>query len=773
MGYVLGIDLGTTFTAAAVGEAGSVEIYPLSDQAHVIPSVLVLRADGEVLVGEVAQRRAVTEPARAAREFKRRLGDPTPLLLGGTPYGADALMAMLLRAVVDQVATIKGEPPELVCLTHPASYGEYKQDLLRQVAQQANVPNWVLTTEPQAAAVNHAASERVTPGDVLAVYDLGGGTFDAALVRAEEGGSFRLLGTPEGLERIGGIDFDQAVLAHVDAAVDGQIGELDLTDPVAAGAVARLRLECRMAKEALSADNDVSIPVMLPNLSTEVRLRRSEFEAMIRPRVDDTIDALSRAVRSAGLGVEDLAATLLVGGSSRIPLVRERVRELTDRPIALDAHPKHSIALGAARVALAGGAPTVAAAPEPAAEVAPLPEDTQQAAAVVPVAVPPAEAPPAAPVSQEPETISTPVVAAPAPAAAPVAEPAAPAPAKRRSRVPLVAALVLVAAVLGGVLFVVLTKDEGDDGGSADTAQGADQPPADDEGGDEPSATTVAATGGTQVLNVPSGTEPFRLVATDAGVFVTNAGDARVVQLDPTSGELLNEFDLGGEPAGIDGDGTAVWASNFDTDQVVRIDLATGEMTPIDVGAGPRNVAVNSTAVWVADIDDDTVTQIDMASASVVNQFPVGGAPRGIAATDDAVWVSNSDDGTVTQIDPVNGVVVATVDVGGNPGGVAITDGAVWVTDSDTDTVIRIDPATQSVAQTTAVGTDPGGMTTDGTYVYVSNSGDDTVAQIDASTGEVVDLLTTGDGPAGLDVSGAGLWVANNLDGTVSLITPG
>jgi YVTN family beta-propeller protein len=768
MGYVLGVDLGTTFTAAAVGEAGSVEIYPLSDQAHVIPSVLVLREDGEVLVGEVAQRRAVTEPGRAAREFKRRLGDPTPLLLGGTPYGADALMAMLLRAVVDQVATIKGEPPELVCLTHPASYGEYKQDLLRQVAQQANVPNWVLTTEPQAAAVNHAASERVNPGDVLAVYDLGGGTFDAALVRAEEGGSFRLLGTPEGLERIGGIDFDQAVLAHVDAAVDGQVSELDLGDPVAAGAAARLRLECRMAKEALSADNDVSIPVMLPNLSTEVRLRRSEFEAMIRPRVDDTIDALSRAVRSAGLGVEDLAATLLVGGSSRIPIVRERVRELTDRPIALDAHPKHSIALGAARVALAGGAPTVAAAPEPATEVEPLPEDTQPAA-VVPVAVPPPA--PEAPVSQEPVTVSTPaVVPAPAPAAAPT--PPEP-PAKRRSRAPLVALLVVVALALGGVLFVVLTRDEGDDGGAADTAAaGTDPPPADD-GGDEPSETTVAATGGTEVLTVPSGTQPFRLVATDAGVFVTNVGDGRVVQLDPSTGELLNEFDLGGEPAGIDGDGTAVWASNYDADQVVRIDLATGETAPIDVGAGPRNVAVNSTSVFVADIDDDTVTQIDMASASVVNQFPVGAAPRGIAATDDAVWVSNSDDGTVTQIDPVNGVVVATVEVGGSPGGVAITDGSVWVTDSDTDTVIRIDPSAQSVAQTTGVGTDPGGMTTDGTYVYVSNSGDDTVAQIDAASGEVVDLLTTGDGPAGLDITSAGLWVANNLDGTVSLITPG
>ena len=97
MEYSLGIDLGTTYSAAAISRDGRVEIFPLGERAATIPSVVVLRADGEVLTGEAAERRALAEPTRMAREFKRRLGDPTPIILGGTPYGAEALIAHLLR----------------------------------------------------------------------------------------------------------------------------------------------------------------------------------------------------------------------------------------------------------------------------------------------------------------------------------------------------------------------------------------------------------------------------------------------------------------------------------------------------------------------------------------------------------------------------------------------------------------------------------------------------------------------------------------------------
>ncbi len=348
MTYSLGVDLGTTFSAAAVADGGRPEVFTLGTVAPVIPSVVVLRADGEVLVGEAAERRALTEPTRTAREFKRRLGDPAPLILGGTPYGAEALMARLLRWIVEAVKQRQGGAPELIAVTHPANYGPYKLDLLDEMVRLADTGPVLFVTEPEAAAINYAERDRLDPGQVVAVYDFGGGTFDAAVVGKTITG-FELLGRPEGMDRLGGIDFDQAVFSHVNEAVDGSIQEADTSDPSVRTALARLRADCRVAKESLSTDTDVTIPVVLPGLHTEVRLTRSEFEAMVRPRLEETVASLERAVRSTGREMAQIEKVLLVGGSSRIPLVAEMVRAATGRPTAVDAHPKHAIALGAAR----------------------------------------------------------------------------------------------------------------------------------------------------------------------------------------------------------------------------------------------------------------------------------------------------------------------------------------------------------------------------------------------------------------------------------------
>ena len=111
MEYSLGIDLGTTYSAAATARDGRIEIFQLGERAATIPSIVVLRADGEVLTGDAAERRSLSEPTRTAREFKRRLGDPTPIILGGTPYGAEALLAHLLRAIVVRVTEQSGGAP--------------------------------------------------------------------------------------------------------------------------------------------------------------------------------------------------------------------------------------------------------------------------------------------------------------------------------------------------------------------------------------------------------------------------------------------------------------------------------------------------------------------------------------------------------------------------------------------------------------------------------------------------------------------------------------
>jgi molecular chaperone DnaK len=351
--YALGVDLGTTFTAAATWRGGHAEIASLGSRAAVIPSVVLLREDETVLTGESASRRGLSEPHRVAREFKRRLGDTTPILLGGVPYSAEALMARLLRSVVDAVAAREGGPAAAVCVSHPANWGPYKTDLLRQAVRLAGLEQPVsYTTEPEAAAAFYARQQRIDPGAVVAVYDLGGGTFDAAVLRKTATG-FEILGQPEGIERLGGIDVDAAVFDHVRRALGGKLAELDEDDPVAIAAVARLKEECVQAKEALSSDTDVSIAVLLPNISTEVRLTRSELEAMVRPALHSTVDALKRALRSAGVTPEQLHSVLLVGGSSRMPIVAQLVGAELGRPVSVDAHPKHAVALGAAW--LAGG----------------------------------------------------------------------------------------------------------------------------------------------------------------------------------------------------------------------------------------------------------------------------------------------------------------------------------------------------------------------------------------------------------------------------------
>ncbi len=425
MAYALGVDLGTTYTAAAIRRGDRLEIADLGTRTASMPSVVYLREDGQVLTGEAANRRGVTDPGRLSREFKRRMGDTTAILLGGVPYSVDGLMARVLQAVVATVTERQGEPPSSIAVAHPANWGPYKKDLLEQAVRRADLDHVTYITEPEAAAVHYATLERLDPGATVAVYDLGGGTFDAAVLRKTTTG-FELIGEPEGIERLGGIDFDEAVFRHVLRALGGVVNELDQDDPVVQSAVSRLRDECVAAKEALSSDTEVSIPVILPNVHTDVRLTRAEFEAMIRPALSDTLVVLQRALRSAGVRPDDLYSVLLVGGSSRIPLIAQLVSAELGRPIAIDVHPKHSVALGAAVIAgdgagratpavVVAASPTTPTTPAAGAPAGPIPTGPPGVAA-------PAGSSFAAPSPSAPPVQSSPTLpAAPAPPAAPTA----------------------------------------------------------------------------------------------------------------------------------------------------------------------------------------------------------------------------------------------------------------------------------------------------------------------------------------------------------------
>ena len=512
-GYRLGVDLGTTWTAAAVtrsgGAAGTAEVVSLGTRAAVVPSLVLVKADGDVLVGEAAARRGATEPDRLAREFKRRIGDPTPLLVGGSPWSADGLTGLLLRWVVDQVAALEGGPPEALAVAHPANWGEYKRDLLRQAVARADldVPadRVVLVSEPEAAAAHYATQQRVAPGSVVAVYDLGGGTFDAAVLR-KTATAWEILGEPQGVERLGGIDFDEAVLGHVVATLGV---DAETLPPVAR---ARLRADCVEAKEALSSDTAVAVPVPFdPGGRGEVRLTRAELEDMVRGPLGATTTALRQALRSAGVAPEAVDAVLLVGGSSRIPLVGQLVGRELGRPVAIDAHPKHAVALGAALHApapRATPAPAPAAGPGPAPASAPAPGPGPGPAPAPAPAPGPGPAPAPAPA---PAAVPTPV---PAPRPAPLPPspppPSMPAPPgdrptgadRRRPFVGAVAAAgVVAAAVLVGALLVQGDDDPGAGPGPATTTTTTTT--------GTPATTATPATAGAPPADTPDFTADF------------------------------------------------------------------------------------------------------------------------------------------------------------------------------------------------------------------------------------------------------------------------
>ncbi len=354
-GYVLGVDLGTTFTAAAVARPGEPAVgVPLGSRGAATPTIAYLGTDGEFLVGEGAARRALTDPDRVVREFKRRIGDQTPLLLdsgpGGDRINAHRLAALVINWVVNTVSARQGARPDTVVVTHPAAWGAHKQQLLQTALAEVGVHEPLMISEPHAAAVAYAQTHDLEVGSKLAVYDLGGGTFDASVMLVSPHGEFTPMGRPIGLPDLGGIDFDDAILAHVVDSLGDQVASLDPTDPVVASALTRLRQECVDAKEALSSDTVVTVPVVLGGVATNLRLTRGEFELMIAPAVGRTMEALDAALAEADLAQRDLRHLLLTGGSSRIPFITQALSAHLGSGVTLgrDLDPKLAVALGAA-----------------------------------------------------------------------------------------------------------------------------------------------------------------------------------------------------------------------------------------------------------------------------------------------------------------------------------------------------------------------------------------------------------------------------------------
>jgi actin-like ATPase involved in cell morphogenesis len=349
-GYVLGIDVGMSRIGAATARVLSdgdivASSFALGRNGDGAPSVVFFDDHG-ALFGDAAERRGLTRPERLVRGFTRRVGDETPIIVGGASHRAEDLFAGTVAWVLGRVREREGTAPAEVHVTVPATWGPHRRRLLDDALERAGVPGAVLVNAPEAAGMHYEAAAPLRAGRAIAVYDLGGGSLDVAILRKDAAGALGVVGTPAGLTDFGGVDLDDAVLRHIVAAAG-----VDTTDSSEQTrlALAALRRECVEAKEALSFDTETVVPVLLGRRARSVRLTRSELESMVEPEVARTLEVVAQSLADANLTGADLDAIVLAGGTSRIPRVAQLMSERFDCLIAVDTDPKAIVALGAAR----------------------------------------------------------------------------------------------------------------------------------------------------------------------------------------------------------------------------------------------------------------------------------------------------------------------------------------------------------------------------------------------------------------------------------------
>lgn len=355
--YYLAIDVGTSRTAAATARStpdGALLAVPLplGRNADSTPTTVFI-SDSGLLFGDAAERRGTAQPERLVREFKRRIGDDVPIVAGDRRFSPQDLYALVVGWVIGTAVEREGQHPAGIAVSVPVTWGEYRTQLVQDAIGRLGWSDVQVITEPEAAARHYEATHPLDAGRALAVYDFGGGTFDTVILQKAADGRVDFVGSPVGIPDLGGADFDDIVLRHTVRAAGIPASALAgaQTDAGTRMALASLRRECVDAKESLSFDGEAVVPVLVGDGHGAVRLTRAEFEDMIEPEIERTVEVLEIALEQSGLTADDLDAILLTGGTSRIPRVAQLLSERFDRPIAVDADPKAIIALGAARTA--------------------------------------------------------------------------------------------------------------------------------------------------------------------------------------------------------------------------------------------------------------------------------------------------------------------------------------------------------------------------------------------------------------------------------------
>ena len=346
----LGIDFGTSYTVGAVAMNGNVTCVDVEANGRSrLPSSVFLSLDGQILVGTAAQHQAVFAPERYEPTPKRVLGEGE-LFLGDRLVPVSDLAAAVLRSVYTEACKQQGQTvPRAVRITHPADWSDARKSVLKEAVEKAGIAAYELVAEPVAAAVRISLAT-TQPGQSIAVYDFGGGTFDAAvLLRTTDG--FEIVGPPAGRDPLGGEDIDVRIVNYLGEVLGDEYPDdwpklLNPPDVSWRHKATDLREEVQRAKETLS---EVGVcQLWVPGIERDVQLTRDELEDLIQGDIEATMDCLQRALDDANVNANELAGIYLVGGSSRIPLVGTSIyRRLGVKPSVQDS-PKSVVALGAA-----------------------------------------------------------------------------------------------------------------------------------------------------------------------------------------------------------------------------------------------------------------------------------------------------------------------------------------------------------------------------------------------------------------------------------------
>ena len=346
MGKIIGIDLGTTNSCVAVMEGGKPTVIANAEGERTTPSIVAFTKTGDRLVGEPAKRQAVTNADRTIRSIKREMGTDYKVDIEGKKYSPQEISAMILQKLKGDAENYLGEKVTEAVITVPAYFNDAQRQATKDAGKIAGLDVKRIINEPTAAALAYGLDNEKE--QKIMVYDLGGGTFDVSIIEIGDG-VIEVLSTA-GNNRLGGDDFDQKVTDYILAEFKKQEG-VDLSNDKMA--LQRIREAAEKAKKELSSatTTNINLPFITATADgpkhLDMNLTKAKFDELTHDLVEKTAEPVQRALSDAGLQASELSKVLLVGGSTRIPAVQDKVRQLTGHEPSKSLNPDESVALGA------------------------------------------------------------------------------------------------------------------------------------------------------------------------------------------------------------------------------------------------------------------------------------------------------------------------------------------------------------------------------------------------------------------------------------------